>query len=712
MKRISFGRSAFFVPKIVCLSVCLCTLGITSCEDDYDDTEIRNDIQDLDNRVTSLEDWQKSVNTDIQSLQALVRSLESKNFITAVTPVMEGMEEVGYTISFQTGESITIKNGKNGKDGKDGEDGTDGTNGITPIISVAKDPSKPSDTNYYWTIKIGTANAEFLTDEKGNKISATGPKGDKGDTGSTGNTGAAGSSAIAPKVRINDTTKEWEISTDNGKTWTTTGVVAEGSKGDQGDAIFAKNGIDTSDPDNVTFTLADGTTKITVPRTGTTLTIEPTDTENTFTVTSSLLEEGGGNVVDIRVESENADGTTILSRSAVETRWNVESSIAGNVLTITANPAVTVKLDEKALLKVTVSNSNGKVLASGQKVFSNELTHPQQTAITDKAELMDALADESKTYVVLYEDMEIPDDIQEAIAITSDKEIDLNNQTLECSKDGMTIFNIKEGNVIFSNGTIKLHNTYAQGNCADIVVGVDMSQVKDNPSDEVISRATATFSNVNIEGSIYVSYGSEVEITDSEINTELYGICTNANKSNESTESVKITLTNTTLKGETPVFVNVPATLTIDNCIIVGGWQGVMMRGGNATITNTTISLEESLATPVEGTSWDKDRKTGKTTAWGSGNEVAIAGITMGNNVTNAYQYPTVVTLKNTHVTGYEGYWAVYADATEKCTVNFTYDSQCTFGPSLDPEKSFEQGKGAGSNYITVTDGTGTTTKY
>ena len=168
---------------VACLAVGACTLGISSCSDEYDDSGIRSDIENLENRVTTLEEWQKSVNTDIQSLQTLVEALESKNFITDVTPVVEGGEETGYTITFQSGESITIKHGTDGKDGVDGVNGTDGKDGETPVIGVAQD----TDGTYYWTL-----NGEFLTDDSGNKMPVTGPKGDKGDQGAPGTPGADG----------------------------------------------------------------------------------------------------------------------------------------------------------------------------------------------------------------------------------------------------------------------------------------------------------------------------------------------------------------------------------------------------------------------------------------------------------------------------------------------------------------------------------------
>lgn len=52
--------------------------------------------------------------------------------------------------------------------------------------------------------------------------------------------GAKGDDAIAPQVQINATTNEWEISTDGGKNWKSTGIKATGEKGDRGDAVFVE----------------------------------------------------------------------------------------------------------------------------------------------------------------------------------------------------------------------------------------------------------------------------------------------------------------------------------------------------------------------------------------------------------------------------------------------------------------------------------------
>ena len=118
------------------IMMCACTLGLSSCSDDYDDSELRDTIENLGDRVAALEEWQKSVNTSIESLQSLVSALENRNYITDVTPVKEGGKEVGYTITFQNGDPITIRHGK------------DGTDGTSPVVGVAQD----TDGKYYWTL--------------------------------------------------------------------------------------------------------------------------------------------------------------------------------------------------------------------------------------------------------------------------------------------------------------------------------------------------------------------------------------------------------------------------------------------------------------------------------------------------------------------------------------------------------------------------------
>ena len=336
MKKKFIGTGTIRKVWIACSMVCACMFGLSSCGDDYDDSELRGDIENLEGRITALEEWQKSVNTDIRSLQSLVAALEDKDYVTAVTPLEDG---TGYVISFLKSGNVTIKHGERGEQGEKGEDGT------TPVISMKLD----TDGKYYWTV-----NGEWLLDN-GNKIPVTGEKGDKGDTGSNG---------LTPYIG------------DNGNWWI--GTTDIGVKA-QGDAIFAKDGIDyTSDPDNVIFTLADGT-KVTLPRTSA-LTVG-FDSYETFmlTLTTNVidiilpetLKEEDYTALVAEVKSEAGVGMDIQTRAA-SSPWQVEVTkptfINGKYqnnakVTVTATGA---NNGDKAILKITLIDNRGKEISASR----------------------------------------------------------------------------------------------------------------------------------------------------------------------------------------------------------------------------------------------------------------------------------------------------------------------------------------------------------
>ena len=431
----------------------MCAFGLPSCSDDYDDSELRNNLENLEDRITALEEWQKSVNMNIQSLQSIVSALENRNFITGVTPLMENGKETGYTITFQSGSPIIIRHGKDGS---------------TPVIGVAKD----SDGVYYWTV-----DGEFLLDGD-KKIPVTGPEGDKGDAGDDGITphigengnwwigttdtgikaqGAKGDDAIAPQVQINATTNEWEISTDGGKNWKSTGIKATGEKGDRGDAVFAENGVDyTSDPDNVIFTLADGKTKLTVPRTKT-LSVKFKDGCDIFSVTSV------SNTIDIEfiglttenykalvAELRSEDGTTDID--IVTRAENKDVEIKEPVFTTDGKcTGTTVKINkkgisgEKAVLKVTLIDNNGQEISVSRivKFFGSGA--------------LDEAAQNGGSFT-------LSDDIilEKPVEVAKGKELvlDLNGKTISnsakiCSGNNWSAISVQGGTLIVKNGTIK-----------------------------------------------------------------------------------------------------------------------------------------------------------------------------------------------------------------------------------------------------------------
>ena len=222
--------------------VCATSLVFSSCQ--FDDSAIWDKINDHEKRIVALEELCKQLNTNISSLQSIVEALQKNDYITNVSPVRKDGEEIGYTITFAYGDTITIYHGTNGKDGANGKDG------YTPQIGVMKD----TDGIYYWTV-----DGEWLLDGKGNKIQANGvngTNGSNGQDGTDGKDGNDGADGITPRLKIEN--DYWYVSYDNGATWTELGKATgeDGSNGEDGDSIFSSI---TQDDEYVYFNLADGT---------------------------------------------------------------------------------------------------------------------------------------------------------------------------------------------------------------------------------------------------------------------------------------------------------------------------------------------------------------------------------------------------------------------------------------------------------------------
>ena len=219
--------------KIILLLLSLCTV-FSACQK-FDDKDIWDSINSLDERVTALEQLCREMNTNIEALQALVKAQENQDYITNVSPIHEGGKVIGYTISFANGDPITIYHGQDGKDGQDGtdgkdgadgEDGKDGKDGQTPVIGVMQD----TDVIYYWTL-----NGQWLLDDNGQKIKAVGTDGqdgENGNDGAPGQDGTPGQDGITPQLKIED--GKWFVSYDNGASWIEVGQ-ATGDQGPQGE---------------------------------------------------------------------------------------------------------------------------------------------------------------------------------------------------------------------------------------------------------------------------------------------------------------------------------------------------------------------------------------------------------------------------------------------------------------------------------------------
>lgn len=188
----------------------VCVVMFSSC---YNDDDLKNSISGLEDRMAKLEASLQSIQGDISTLKTLTDALSQNKSIASVLENEDG----SYTIKFSDQTEVTIHNGEDGED--------------TPQITVIKNEE---DGIYYWGITGTDGKKTFLKDGEGNMMPVT---------------------AAAPKVRINTNTKEWEISTDNGKNWEPTGVYASG-EGTGDTSLFS--GV-SQDDDYAYFTLKDGT---------------------------------------------------------------------------------------------------------------------------------------------------------------------------------------------------------------------------------------------------------------------------------------------------------------------------------------------------------------------------------------------------------------------------------------------------------------------
>ena len=279
------------------LSLVILGFVSTAC---YDDTDIREAIDDLDGRVKTLETLCTELNTNLSALTTLVQAMQKGDYVVSVSELIEDGVEVGYRIVFKENGVVDLYHGKDGADGADGADGEDGkdgangqngangangTDGHTPVLGTKQD----TDGAYYWTI-----DGEWVLDGEGNKIPLV-------TVGAT------------PQLKIEDET--WFVSYDDGKTWEELGAaVSVGIKD-----IKEENGM-------LVITMADGTV-IAVPL-GSPMKVVLGEFDAT------ALQYGADLEIPYTVEGVEGDVVVFLLKegAAFEAELVEESALAGKVI--------------------------------------------------------------------------------------------------------------------------------------------------------------------------------------------------------------------------------------------------------------------------------------------------------------------------------------------------------------------------------------------
>ena len=173
---------------------------LVGCSDEYDDSALKGEIDELKDKVTNLEQQINAlkqealkINDDIAAMKAIADGIA----ITKVTENADG----GYTVNFSDGKSFTIANGQKGDQGQTGPQGPQGEP-CTPMMRI--------DSEGYWQVSYdGGSTWEYPA---GEKVSAL------GQTGATGDQGAQGAQGATPMLSV-DAEGYWIVSYDGGATY-------------------------------------------------------------------------------------------------------------------------------------------------------------------------------------------------------------------------------------------------------------------------------------------------------------------------------------------------------------------------------------------------------------------------------------------------------------------------------------------------------------
>ena len=381
------------------LSLVFCGLLLFGCSDKYDDSALRNDLNDLENRVTKLEELCKQMNTNISSLQKIVEALQDNLSISKVEQISDG-----YIIHFSDGSTATIKNGKNSED--------------APIIGVKKD----TDGIYYWTL-----DGEWLTDEKGNKVKAQGTDGKDGVDGEDGNDGVDGEDGvdgtngkdgkdgITPQLKIEN--GRWMLSMDNGKTWTDIGQAtgADGKDGEDGeDGTDGEDGVDgkdgtngifksvTEDNDNVYFTLEDDSV-ITIPKS------DNSKFAIAFDTTDIAILNGGESKTISYTITDATENTVVkaIAQDGWKVKVNATSTDKGTITITAPNPIVESEIlvfandGSYRTVMVSLNCMQGQINIADNSIDATPAGGTQEIKLTTNLDYTVEIPDNAKSWLSL-----------------------------------------------------------------------------------------------------------------------------------------------------------------------------------------------------------------------------------------------------------------------------------------------------------------------
>ncbi len=168
----------------------------------------------------------------------------------------------------------------------------------------------------------------------------------------------------------------------------------------------------------------------------------------------------------------------------------------------------------------------------------------------------------------------------------------------------------------------------------------------------------------------------KVTVRNSSITAYSYAVGTNASTPIHNAEKE---LYNSELVGMSAVLMNLPSVITVSGCTLQGSMHAMILRAGTAEITDSHLKLVYDKSNGEGDTA--EDAKDNYIDKWETGNAVPLAAITVGNDNSEGYLYPTVLTIDNSVVTADKSgalpamYVRANTDAANGVTI--TYGEDC-----------------------------------
>ena len=251
-----------------------------------------------------------------------------------------------------------------------------------------------------------------------------------------------------------------------------------------------------------------------------------------------------------------------------------------------------------------------------------------ETEVSDAQTLLTVL--EEGGYARLTGDVEITG--RSAVADGKEVVMDLDGHSLTLRG---TMSTSGTSSLTLMNGTVKSSESYGDVNFL-VSASAGGSVALENVT------MTSAGAGIGVEPS---GDPGKVTVRNSSITAFSYAVGTNASTPIHNAE---IELYNSELVGMSAVLMNLPSVITVSECTLQGSMHAMILRAGTAKITDSHLKL----VYPSNGEGdTAEDAKDNYIDKWGSGNAVPLAAITVGNDNSKGYLYPTVLTIDNSVIT-------------------------------------------------------------